>query len=417
VLPFGLTNAPALFMDLMNRVFQPYLDKFVVVFINDILVYSKSYEEHEQHLRQTLHTLRSRQLYAKLDKCDFWLKEVTFLGHVVSLKGIFVDPQKVEAVLRWERPTTVTEIHSFLGLTRYYRRFIEGFSMVATPLTRLTMKNIRWEWSKECDESFQELKRRLTIAPVLILPSGTKGFVVYSDASRKGLGCVLMQHGKVVAYASKQLKTHEVNYPVHDLELTVVVFALRVWRHYLYGSRVQIFTDHKSLKYLMSQKELNMRQRRWVELIKDYDCIIDYHPGKANVVADALGRKDKVIRGGPTTWNEETMIELKRLGAVLGVSPEGSLMAQLRVKSGYREQILEAQQHENEVSKVRIKVVSRGETLFRMGDDGIVMLGRCMYVPDNKALKQKLLREAHESKFTVHPGSTKMYQDIKQYYW
>jgi len=408
VLPFGLTNAPALFMDLMNRVFQPYLDKFVVVFIDDILVYSKSYEEHEQHLRQALQTLRSRQLYAKLDKYDFWLKDVTFLGHVVSSKGIFVDPQKVEAILRWERPTTITEIRSFLGLAGYYRRFIEGFSTIATLLTRLTRKNIRWEWSKECDESFQELKRRLTTAPVLILPSGTEGFVVYSDASRKGLGCVLMQHGKVVAYASRQLKTHEVNYPVHDLELAAIVFALRVWRHYLYGSQVQIFTDHKSLKYLMLQKELNMRQRRWVELIKDYDCIIDYHPGKANIVADALSHKDKVIRSGPTTWNEETMMELKRLGAILGVNPEGSLMAQLRVKSGYREQILEAQQHDDEVSKVKIKLESGGETLFRMRDDGIVMLGRRMYVPDNKSLKQKLLREAHESKFTVHPGSTKM---------
>jgi hypothetical protein len=164
-------------------------------------------------------------LYAKLDKCDFWLKKVTFLGHVVSSKGIFVDPQ-----------TTVTEIRSFLGLAGYYRRFIEGFSTIATPLTRLTRKNIRCEWSKECEESFQELKRRLTTAPVLILPSGTEGLVVYSDASRKGLGCVLMQHGKVVAYASRQLKTHEVNYPVHDLELAAVVFALRVWRHYLYGS-------------------------------------------------------------------------------------------------------------------------------------------------------------------------------------
>jgi len=145
VLPFGLTNAPVFFMDLMNRIFQPYLDMFVVVFIDDILVYSKFYEEHEQHLRQTLQTLRSRQLYAKLDKCDFWLKEVTFLGYVVSSKGIFVDPRKVEAVLRWERPTTVTEIRSFLGLARYYRRFIKGFSTITTSLTRLTRKNIRWE--------------------------------------------------------------------------------------------------------------------------------------------------------------------------------------------------------------------------------------------------------------------------------
>jgi len=217
----------------------------------------------------------------------------------------------------------------------------------------------------------------------------------------------------LTAYISRQLKTYEVNYLVHDLELAAVVFALRVWRHYLYGSQVQIFTDHKSLKYLMSQKELNMRQRRWVELIKDYDCIIDYHPGKANVVADALSRKDKAIRGGPATGNEETMIGLKRLGAVLSVSPKGSLMAQLKVKLGYREQILEAQQLDDEVLKVRIKLESGGETLFRIGDDGIVMLGRRMYVPDNKALKQKLLREAHESKFTVRLGSTKMYQDLK----
>jgi hypothetical protein len=163
-----------------------------------------------------------------------------------------VDPRKVEAVLKWERPTNITEIHSFLGLAGYYRRFIEGFSTIAIPMTRLTRKETKWEWTQECEESFQELKKRLTIAPVLTLPSGTEGLVVYSDASKKGLGCVLMQHGKVIAYASRQLKAHEINYPVHDLELAAVVFALKVWRHYLYGSRVQIFTDHKSLRYLMT---------------------------------------------------------------------------------------------------------------------------------------------------------------------
>jgi hypothetical protein len=246
VLPFGLMNASALFMDLMNRVFQPYLDKFVVVFIDDILVYSNSFEEHEEHLRQTLQTLRDHQLYAKLSKCEFWFKRVTFLGHVILAEGVFVDPQKVKAVLKWERPTSITKIRSFLGLVGYYQRFIEGFSLIATPLTQLTRKNKKWVWLEECEKSFQELKRRLTTAPVLTLPLGTKSFVVYSDASGKGLGCVLMQHGKVITYASKQLKTHEVNYPVHDLELATI-FALRIWRHYLYGSQTQIFTDHKSL--------------------------------------------------------------------------------------------------------------------------------------------------------------------------
>jgi hypothetical protein len=240
VMPFGLTNAPAMFMDLMNRVFKPYLDKYVVVFIDDILIYSKSLTDHEQHLRNVLQVLRENQLYAKLSKCDFWLDRVIFLGHVVSAEGIFVDPKKIEAILKWERPTNMTEIRSFLGLAGYYRRFVEGFSAIASPMTKLTRKEVKFEWSKECEQSFQELKKRLTTAPVLTLPEGQEGFIVYSDASNKGLGCVLMQKGKVIAYASRQLKPHEVNYPVHDLELAAVVFALRIWRHYLYGAQVQI---------------------------------------------------------------------------------------------------------------------------------------------------------------------------------
>ena len=179
-------------------------------------------------------------MYAKLSKCDFWLDRVIFLGHVVSAEGIFVDPKKIEAILKWERPTNMTEIRSFLGLAGYYRRFVEGFSAIASLMTKLTRKEVKFEWSKECEQSFQELKKRLTTAPVLTLPEGQEGFIVYSDASNKGLGCVLMQKGKVIAYASRQLKPHEVNYPVHDLELAAVVFALRIWRHYLYGAQVQI---------------------------------------------------------------------------------------------------------------------------------------------------------------------------------
>jgi len=184
--------------------------------------------EHEQHLRVVLQILRENQLYAKVDKCEFWLKEVVFLGNVISAKGIFVDQRKVEAVLKWERPTNMIEIRSFLGLVGYYQRFIEGFSTIASPLTKLTRKEVRFFWSEVCEASFQELKKRLTSAPVLALPSGTEGFLVYSDASKRGLGCVLMQHGRVIAYASRQLKTHEVIYPVHDLELAAVVFALKV---------------------------------------------------------------------------------------------------------------------------------------------------------------------------------------------
>ncbi|GKV48697.1 hypothetical protein SLEP1_g55500 [Rubroshorea leprosula] len=232
VMPFGLTNAPAAFMDLMNRVFKPYLDKFVVVFIDDILVYSRSIAEHEEHLQLVLQVLREKKLYAKLKKCEFWLNSVAFLGHVVSKDGISVDPEKVKAVVEWSRPTNVTEVRSFLGLAGYYRRYVEGFSRIAVPLTRLTQKGVKFEWTDECEQSYQELKSRLVSAPILTIPDDSGGFTIFSDASMKGLGCVLMQHGKVVAHASRQLKPYERNYPTHDLELAAVVFALKIWRHY-----------------------------------------------------------------------------------------------------------------------------------------------------------------------------------------
>ncbi|KAL8148236.1 hypothetical protein AgCh_005552 [Apium graveolens] len=262
VMSFGLTNAPAAFIDLVNRVYKEYLDKFVIVFIDDILIYSKNPEDHAVHLQIALQKLREKRLYAKFSKCEFWLTEVQFFGHVVSKEGIKVDPVKIKAVSKWEQPKTPTEIRSFLGLAGYYRRFVKDFSKITSPLTKLT--------------------------------NGTGNFVIYSDASLKGLGCVLMQHDKVIAYASRQLKPHEQKYPVHDLELAAIVFSLKLWRHYLYGEKCDIYTDHKSLKYIFTQKDLNMRQRRWLEFIKDYDCLINYHPSKANVVADALSRKERL---------------------------------------------------------------------------------------------------------------------------
>ena len=199
----------------------------------------------------------------------------------MSAEGISVDPAKVEAVSNWQAPKTVTEVRSFLGLAGYYRRFVEGFSKIAAPMTALLRKDKKFDWTEKYDESFQEIKKRLTTAPVLVLPTPHEPLTIFSDASKVGLGAVLMQNGKVIAYASRQLKVHEKNYPTHDLEMAAVVFALKIWRDYLYGVKCEIFTDHKSLKYIFTQKELNMRQRRWLELVKDYDCEILYHPGKA----------------------------------------------------------------------------------------------------------------------------------------
>ncbi|KAI3811387.1 hypothetical protein L1987_21108 [Smallanthus sonchifolius] len=225
-------------------------------------------------------------------KCEFWIREVQFIGHVVNEKGIHVDPSKIEAIKNWTAPTTPTEVRQFLGLAGYYRRVIEGFSKIAQPLTALTQKGKAYNWGDNQESAFQHLKQKLCSAPILALPEGTDDFVVYCDASIQGLGCVLMQREKVIAYASRQLKIHEKNYTTHDLELGAVVFALKIWRHYLYGTKCTIYTDHKSLQHIFEQKELNMRQRRWVELLNDYDCAIQYHPGKANVVADALSQKE-----------------------------------------------------------------------------------------------------------------------------
>ncbi|KAD7116743.1 hypothetical protein E3N88_04011 [Mikania micrantha] len=264
VMPFGLTNAPAVFMDLMNRVCRPYLDKFVIFFFDDILIYSKSKSDHEQHLRLILDFLRKEQLYARFFSCEFWLKKVQFLGPIVNEKGIHVSPAKIEAVKNWSTPTTPTEIRSFLGLAGFYRRFISNFSKIVVPLTALTHKGKPYEWDPEQEDAFHTLKHMLCKAPILTLPDGNNDFVVYCDASNQGLGCVLMQRGKVIAYASRQLKIHEKNYTTHDLELGAVVFALKIWRHYLYGTKCEVFTDRKSLQHIFDQKELNMRQSRWV---------------------------------------------------------------------------------------------------------------------------------------------------------
>jgi len=233
VMSFGLTNAPAHFMYLMNSVFMPELDKFVVVFIDDILIYSKTKKEHAEHLRIVLTRLRDHQLYAKFSKCEFWLDKVHFLGHVLSAEGVAVDPGKVEDVLNWKPPTTVHEVCSFLGMEGYCCRFILDFSRVAKPITTLLKNQTKFVWSSECEQAFQPLKTLLTTAPVLAQPNIEKPFDVYCDASGIGIGCVLMQEGRVIAYASRQLKPHKENYPTHDLELAAVVHALKIWRHYL----------------------------------------------------------------------------------------------------------------------------------------------------------------------------------------
>lgn len=249
VMPFGVTNALVVFMDYMNRIFQPYLDQFVMILIDDILIYSRTLQEHDEHLRIVLSVLQAKQLFAKLSKCEFSMTEVKFLGHVISHGGGAVDPSKVEAVINWERLKNTSEVKSFLGLADYYRRFNKGFSQLDLPMTRLNRKEISFSWDSKSEKSFISLKERLMTGPVLIILCPSKAYEVFCDASRKGFVGVLMQDGQIVAYVSHQLKTHEKNDPIHNLELAAIVFIFKVWRHYLYEVHFGMFSDHKSLKY------------------------------------------------------------------------------------------------------------------------------------------------------------------------
>ncbi|GJV37505.1 putative reverse transcriptase domain-containing protein [Tanacetum coccineum] len=304
VMPFGLTNAPAVFMDLMNRVCKPYLDKFVIVFIDDILIYSKNKQEHEEHLKLILELLKKEELYAKFSKCEFWIPKVQFLGH----------------------------------------RFIEGFSKIAKSMTKLTKKKIQFVWGDKQEATFQLLKQKLCSAPILALPEGSEDFIAYCDASKKGLGAVLMQREKVIAYASRQLKIHEKNYTTHDLELGAVVFALKIWWHYLYGTN-------------------------------DYDCEIRYHPGKANVVADALSRKER-----------DQPLRVRALVMTIGLD--------------LPKQILNAQTEAQKPENIKNKDV-----------------GGMSWLPYYGNLRTVIMHESHKSKYSIHPGFDKMYQDMKKLYW
>ncbi|GJR01504.1 putative reverse transcriptase domain-containing protein [Tanacetum coccineum] len=322
---------------------------------------SKNKEEHGEHLKTILNLLRSEKLYVKFSKCDFWLDSVQFLGHVIDSSGVHVDPAKIEAIKNWAAPTTPTE------------------------------KNKPYVWGDDEEEAFQTLKLKLCSAPILSLPEGSKNFVVYCDASLKGFGAVLLQRENVIAYASRQLRKNEENYTTHDLELGAVVFALRLWRHYLYGTKCTVYTDHKSLQYILDQKELNMRQRRWIELLSDYDCVIRYHPGKANVVADALSRKDK---------------EPIRVRALV-----------VMVHNNLPEQIRNAQVEACKEENIGAEgFLGKGEP-FEVRPDGMKCLKGRVWLPLFGGLKGLIMLESHKSKYSIHPGSDKMYHDLRKLYW
>ncbi|WVZ49820.1 hypothetical protein U9M48_001146 [Paspalum notatum var. saurae] len=394
VVPLGLTNAPAYFMNLMNLILKEELYQFVVVFTDDTLIYSKTREQHEKHLRAVLEKLRRNQLHGKYSKCKFWLEKISLLGHVWTTEGVSVDPKKIDAVSNLKTPRNVTEIRSFLGLAKYYRRFFENFSKIAKPMTELLKNKVSFEWNDKREKSFQCLKDKLTTTPVLTLLDLQKDFVVYCDASRQGLGCVLMQDNHVVSYASRQLRAHEENYPTHDLELAAVC---------------DIYTDHKSLKYIFTQSELNMRHEKM-----DYELEINYHPEKANVVADVLSRKSycNLLTGEEVSAELCAEMEQLRLGFVTTKQ-----MNELRVRCTLEDQIRQAQKDCPSIAELGVGMEKGLLPDFRVDDRGTIWLKERLCVPLDEGIKESILIEAHCTKYSIHPGSTKMYQDLKKLFW
>ncbi|WVZ71149.1 hypothetical protein U9M48_019769, partial [Paspalum notatum var. saurae] len=302
-----------------------------------------------------LQRLREHKLYAKFSKCEFWIDEMHFLGHIVSKGGIEVDPSKISTVTNWKVLEIPKELRGYLGLAGYYRRFIENFLRIAKSMTSLLEKDAEFKWTNAQQAAFDELKKRLTTAPVLTLPDQQKKFIVYCDAYRDGLGCVLMQEGKVIAYASRQLRKHEANYPTHDLELVAVVHALKIWRHYLYGQRCEIYTDHKSLKYIFTQNELNIRQRRRLELIR------------------IMIWKFIII-----------LIEFGFSTSAAAFEAEPTLEQKIR----------KHQKDDEKLQKIRE-----------------------ICVPNVDIIRKLILSEAHDTAYSIHPSSTKMYYDLKERFW
>jgi hypothetical protein len=405
VLPFGLTNAPATFMGMMNHIFRPYLDQFVVIYLDDLLIFSKSPEKHLEHLELVLSLLREHGLYAALEKCSFGVPEVDFLGHVLSAEGVRVDPTKVTAITNWPIPSSATDVRSFLGLANYYRRFIRSFGGIAAPLTELTKHKVAFRWTEKHQSSFEQLKRSLANAPVLHASDPDRPFVLHTDASNFALGAVLMQdfgNGlQPIAYESHKFNDKEVNWPTHERELYAIVYALQKWRHYVGTRDVKVFTDHAPLRYINTQASLSPKQTRWVEFLQRFSLDIQYKPGPSNVVADALSRQPHLM--ALSVSGLEPSASFKEQLA-LGYPKDQEWGPIFRALSGRPEDVPQR-------LKNRIKRFSLADGLILYDNDRIC-------VPNVRALRLTIMHDCHDSPVAGHPGVDKTYERVHRlYYW
>lgn len=403
VLPFGLTNAPATFQTLMNGIFWGDVDDFVIVFLDDIFVFSKNPADHLQHLRRVFTILRQNKLYAHPGKCALFQDQIDCLGHNVSAAGISMHQDKVQAILTWPPPDNLAQLQSFLGLAGYYRRFIKDFAKIAAPLTALTRKDHAYTWTSDQDTAFAALKQAITTAPVLALPDPSLPFILTTDASGTTIGAVLSQQRKdgihPVSFMSRKLRDSELNWPVHDKELFALIKALETWRHLLIGApRSTAYTDHQSLRYVQSQPKLNSRQARWIEYLQDFHLHIDYLPGRANVVADALSRRPHQPASSPALCSLTTLHTaanlLADIKAAYGKDQESADII-TRIQAGCSDYLL-----------------SDGLILHLHGDS------RRVYVPAVPDLRQAILHEHHDTAIAGHLGMDKTTDFLSRtFYW
>jgi len=395
VMPFGLTNAPATFCTLMNQVFHEYLDKFVVVYLDDIVVYSATMEEHQHHLQLVFEKLKQNQLYVKREKCSFAQERINFLGHVIECGRIGMEQNKIHAIRDWKIPAAVTELRSFLGLANYYRRFVEGFSEKARPLTELLKKDHKWSWTPECQAAFEGLKKAMIEGPVLGIADVTKPFEVETDASDFALGGVLLQDGHPIAYESRKLNDAERRYAASEKEMLAVVHCLRAWRQYLLGSKFVVKTDNSSICHFFTQPKLSSKQARWQECLAEFDFQFEHRPGKVNQAADALSRKSE--------------------HAAL------CLFAHLKASSlnGTVRETIKTHLHNDTTAQALIQLAREGKTRqFWVEDNLLLTKGNRIYVPRSGELRRLLMKECHDTPWAGHNGWQRTYALLKQgYYW
>ena len=419
VMPFGLTNAPGVFQHMMNDIFREYLDQFVVIYLDDVLIFSKNQEEHNKHVTLVLKRLREVGLFAKLEKCEFDKDSVEFLGYIISQNGLGMDKKKVESLQSWRRPNSVKELQSFLGFANFYRAFIKNYSGIASPLIALTRKDQEFHWNDEAEAAFRRLKSLFTSAPILAHADPARPFVVETDGSDFALGAVLSQVQECdgllhpVAFYSRKFTPAEINYEIYDKELLAIVAAFEEWRNYLYGAKhpVTVFTDHKNLLYYMSTRKLNRRQARWSMFLAEFNFTICYRPGAQQGKPDALSRRPEYhLREGEDAVTQQMAVILKprmvSLNAISIAHEENTFVETLLKET-----------KEDEIAKQLISASVSGTDPSKIYEkDGLLYRNDLLYIP-NGTSRLKILESRHDSLLAGHFGIRKTVELISRDYW